>query len=365
MTGAARVREWLERVHGRLHDELLAAGLPVLVIGVLAAGAVMHGASYVPMVDVHLALAADPMAPWHSLGKNGYLLDSPTLLLLAHALGVETRLAFAALAFAITGLGLMWLVWLANRHYGDEAARLVAISFFIAPIGAVVITWLGQPDPITLVAAGTLVLARSAPMFAVAGVALGFNHFEAGVAIVIASCLLRIAEAPTPTRSRALDALLAIAGLVAGKLVLSWWQATNGQDPSSRLDYVFQVGFHRYVISSLGNLPALVFSTFSLAWPLVAVAFVEKWYAQRRIASAMLLAGLVAAGVTLLVLDPTRVFALVSWPLVLFVVTRMPDLRLAVWCVLAGVLIPRLIVWDGGVIASGFHRLLISAFSAV
>ncbi len=362
MSGTARVRAWLLSVHRRLYEELLATRIATLVVGVLAAGVVLHGAGYVPLIDLHVALVERPTAAWEALGKNGYLLDSPGLILVGHALGIESRLAFASLAFVVIAAGLGWLVWLAKRHQGDVEARLVAISFFVAPIGAVLITWLGQPDPITMTAAGTFVLARGSLVFPVAGVVLGFNHFEAGVPIVLASAALTIAEGPA--RRRALDALLAAAGLIAGKLVLSWWQAMNGQDPISRLDYLLQIGVHRWLVSVLSNVPALLFSTFSLAWPLMAVAFMEHWQSRRKVAWAMLAATLLAAAVTVLALDTTRVFALVSWPLVLFAVTRAPDVRLAVWCLMAGIVIPRFIVWDGGVFSSGFHRLLVAAFSS-
>jgi hypothetical protein len=359
MTGADTVRAWLASVHGRVRDELMRTRLSFVVLGVIALGVVLHGASYVPMIDVHLGIASEPTGTWASLGRNGYLLDSPAMILLAHALGIESRLAFSMLALVVITLGVAWLVVLAHRHHGDAAVRLVAIAFFVAPIGAVLITWLGQPDPVTMAAAGTLVLARNPLALALAGVLLGFNHFEAGVPIVLASGVLLLAEGPA--RRRALDVAVIVLGLVAGKLALSLWQASNGQDPMSRLDYVLDVGWQRYVRSTLGNMPALVFSTFSLAWPLVVSAFVEHWQRRRAVAYAMTVAALLAAGVTVLSLDPTRVFALVSWPLVLFAVTRTADVRLAVWCLLLGIVIPRVIVWDGGVIASGFHRLLLGA----
>ena len=111
---------------------------------------------------------------------------------------------------------------------------------------------------------------------------------------MLASAVLTISQGPM--RRRALDAVLAITGLVAGKVALTWWQAANGQDPMSRLGYVFEVGLHRYVISALGNAPALLFSNFSLIWPLVVVALVERWQHRRRVASAMVVAVLLAAG---------------------------------------------------------------------
>ena len=163
----------------RVHDELLATQLAVVVVGVLAAAVILHGASCVPMIDVHLAIATHPTAPWVGLNKNGYLLDAPGLILLAHARGVDSRRAFALLAFAVLSVGLAWLVWLARKHHGDVAARLVPVSFFIAPIGAVLITWLGRSDPITMLAVGSLVLARGALVFLKPSTKPASNHFEA------------------------------------------------------------------------------------------------------------------------------------------------------------------------------------------
>jgi hypothetical protein len=161
-----------------------------------------------------------------------------------------------------------------------------------------------------------------------------------------------------------LNAGLAVGGLVLGKLLLSWWQVRHGQHPMSRVDYANAIGWYRYVIAAFGNLPAALYSTFSVAWPLVTIAFVEQWTARRRVAWAMIGAVLLAGGATLVALDTTRVFALISWPLVLFAVTRVPKIGLAVWCLLVGLVVPRIIVWDGGIIASGFHRLLVNLFSA-
>jgi len=345
--------QWLERVHARALRELTTVRLAVLVAGVIAAAIVLHGVGTVPLVDVHLAIARDPMAPLHELGRRGYLLHSPGLVLLAYALHATTKLTFAALGLVIAGLGLAWQVWLARRHHGDAGARMLAIAWFAGPLAAVLVTWLGQPDPITVVAAGTLVLARARPLLVLAGFVLGFNHFEAGVPMIASAGLLLVVE-----RRAWLDTVLAGLGLAGGKLALFAWQAAHDQDPISRLAYVRETGWERYVISALGNVPAWLYSTFSVAWPLVAVAFVGAGRGVRR---AMLASALLAAITALATLDPTRVFALVSWPLVVFAVTRRADLRAGAWVMLAALVIPRVLVWEGGVIASGFHHLLVDA----
>ena len=355
MSDGERPWQWLSRVHARALHELTTVRLAVLVAGVLAAAIVLCGVGYVPLIDVHVAIAHDPLAPLHELGRRGYLLSSPGLVLLAYVLHATTKVLFAGLGLVLVALGLAWQVWLAKRHHGDGGARMVAIAWFAAPLAAVLVTWLGQPDPITVIAAGTLVLARARPLLVLAGFVLGFDHFEAGVPILASTGLLLVAE-----RRAWLDTVLAAIGLAGGKLALVAWQTAHDQDPISRLAYVRETGWERYVIAAFGNVPAWLYSTFSVAWPLVALAFVAAGRGVRR---AMIASALLAAVTTLATLDSTRVFALVSWPLVVFAVTRAPDLRAGAWVMLAALVIPRVLVWEGGVIASGFHRLLVDALA--
>jgi hypothetical protein len=101
--------------------------------------------------------------------------------------------------------------------------------------------------------------------------------------------------------------------------------------------------------------PVLVVSLFAAWWIFVIVIAREVWVRDRRLALGLAVAVGVVLGIMVFTDDETRVFALLSWPIMLWtirwaVANLRPDhlKRVALWCLLVGLLVPfRLDIYEG------------------
>jgi hypothetical protein len=122
-------------------------------------------------------------------GLDGdYLLTNLTGPTVARALGQTDPHAYARLHLVLLVVGLGLVVAATHRRFGYRTARALVLILAASPAVTVCLQWLGQPDALTLPLAMGLVLARRRwTAFAVA-VVLGLTHAEQGiVAAVIAT----------------------------------------------------------------------------------------------------------------------------------------------------------------------------------
>jgi hypothetical protein len=242
-----------------------------------------------------------------------------------------------------------------RRRFGDETTRLLLLVFGALPLFNVLLTWIGYGDPLVVILSSLLLVYPHAIARAALGVLLAVAHFEQ--ALVIAVLVAALAPFVDEDRGFSKSSVAAMAiGVILGSIGLELFFVVNQlQVQSSRLAYTRELGAIRLFREALRQPLALLFSVLNVAW---AVFGVILWAAYGSRRSFFLVAGsgmLLCLIVTCFVLDSTRVASIVTWPLVLAAVViaaRDPRngeiLRKAcAACFFAGLLVPRIIVWEG------------------
>jgi hypothetical protein len=271
-----------------------------------------------PTLDLVTAFP-DPLPDWRA--------NSPLGVVLAAAVGaddVDGWVRLHAVALVVAGLALVLGV-LAGVAPGAPR-RVAAVWLAIGSLPVVLLQKVGSYDAFALIGVVLVVLPRRRGLAVLGGLVLGWTSPEQGaVGLVSAGLVLLALEsegsgrgAIARARSHPLAGCLAagLAGVVVARVSVIVWFRASGVDVPGRDDLLTDLAAES-VRRAVGAGGAGVFTWLGLGWALVVlVALVGRWRARPL---AGLLAGLVVlpGAATILTLDGTRVFTMVSLPAVL------------------------------------------------
>lgn len=258
------------------------------------------------------------------------------------------------------------LLILALRHrHGDFSARTFLLFFFLSPLANILLTWLGTPDMLTILLLMLFIIfIDKPPVVFLAIFLLSINHFEQGAVV----CISVIIFSWITGRNR-IASIFALIALILGKISLDWYFVSHNFGVEySRLDYVEDAGRYQYFRAFLSNPFALFFSFYNL-FGIFLAAYLVYFGKKSRITIAFLVYNVMAFLVVLITLDQTRVFAMLTFPAVLLLLTS-PQFQqleesekdffkqvLAIIFIL-GLWMPRFVVWNGDVFYSSYVHLV-------
>lgn len=318
-----------------------------------------------PNVHQWLIFASDPFGTPPIDPAAAFISGSPTGPLLADLVGAHSKLAFAVLHLVALAGAMGLLVALGRRWTSDRATNLLLVTLFASSLSAVLLTWLGQPDPFTVAGLGLVGLAAAAPgrastVAALGGGALaGFSAFEQGLAAVVVLAVVVVGYGEGRDRATVLAALT---GLVAGRLGLAWFHAASDVATLSRAEWARVHGIELFVERFLVNLPALAWSVLGAGWLLAADA--ARRVIGDRSPVAAVAAAVLTVGVGAIALDETRVTAIVAVPATIWLIHRAESVdpsgsrRVAPLVLLAAVVIPPVVIWEGEPVISAWRTIL-------
>lgn len=252
---------------------------------------------------------------------QAYKRSSPIGYLASELLGINqspwlVSFYFLAGLFAVALVGLWVLITVPASRYRSQGFRL----FVLGPIAGVLMLTIGGYDPFTVIGFGLALFAWSRGnrlVVLLAGVYLGFQHFEQALVAVIAWALIVSALArslPHGLRVRRTPMWLLV-GALLGKLILTLAISMNGIDPSEgRLYWLTNTTLLKQAVVGAVNFgPAFLLSLFAGLWGVVALSYtLLSGRKERALFIAAIALPLVMATVTL---DHTRVFATVTTPI--------------------------------------------------
>jgi hypothetical protein len=286
------------------------------ILGVAAAALwtlMRSGTGIVPGADWHFAAVAIwPRRPLNP--DEGYLADSPLGILVFRGLGLHTLQQFLILSAAAIVLSMAALAIWAYITTGSPAKWQATRISLLAPIGAVLLAWIGMYDPFTALAWAAFLFAwasRNRILMALAGVLLGFQHFEhafLGVAALTLTWVALRAALPPTLSSR--NPTWVLPGLVVGKLILIAVFWTQGTQIGGRNQWLGPY-IHDWSAIGANVLPLLLWSLFAGWWAIVSFLALDSSRKQRVYLAAAFLVGLSA---TFLSGDRPRVFVIVLLP---------------------------------------------------
>jgi hypothetical protein len=349
----------LEQVTSRIN----ALPYTLLCAAALIAAVTVNGLWTTPALDAVWLIAADiTQDPFPSTADADWLLSSwltPALAWLAGA--TATPRMFALFCGGLLAACYAAMCVMFRFRVGEPTARILVLVLVTSPLATVLLTWIGYGDPLSVTLASAILLLPPLWLRGACAALLAANHAEQAM-VLLAVCFLLIPclESSHAGRAGWRMGLTLLAGGLAGWGGVHFYQAVQGiHIEFNRVDYMLGGGVDRYFTVSARNPQMFLWSFFGLCWLLVVpAAMILRQQAGNAafVISRIILTTLCCVGATLATLDSTRVFSILSWPLLvtlLVLAVRQgagPSLnRLAASVFVLGLFLPRVVTWDGQV----------------
>lgn len=285
----------------------------------------------------------EPLAPLAQTFQH-----SPIGPVLAFLIGAESRSPYLALHAVVLVTGCIGLAWWIARRWSVAVAGFVGVAFVASQACLVALAWVGSYDVYTLLLGSVVVLTTSDRVAAAAGFLAAFAVFEQ----VAISFALLIAVAHVVGDARRNRFVFGLVGAVAGRVVLSVVLRSNGVTHDRR-EWLEDFGLGHFLRQFGDAAPLLILTAFGGAWVIVVACLrlgVETWRARAAWATALVL----PLAPTAITEDQSRVYAVVTWPIVLaLVVVSVPALSarqmrsIAIGALVLGLAIPPVFLWRG------------------
>jgi|GEM_PF-5661853 len=301
--------------------------------------------------DLPMLPTQDPLAQ--------YLYWSPIGPIIAATIGANRVGSFQLLHLAVLATCACLVGVIVIRRYGSATTYLIGATFVGSQAGVICLYWVGSYDVFTVGLTSLLVVTWNRLALGLLGLALAFAAFEQSLIIfALLGALSLLGLFP-----RGLRLLPALIGLLAGRVLLGVWLARNDVH-FGRLYFLQHFGVSYFLDQFSTSFVWLVLTGLgTAAIPLAyAISCIPTWSA-RFATGGIFMAALVPVAISE---DQTRVFAAISWPLVLTVVlwaaerSRTTAIRaLTVGTLASAALLPGFIVWKGEVSLAHHHALRI------
>jgi len=247
---------------------------------------------------------------------QGYISDSPTGPILAKLLGLSSQNQYVFVHLLASLFVILLLAAWAFKQFENSHEKWMAVRLsFLAPISAVLFTWIGTYDVFTVlgwVIALYAYTSRKRLLILASGIFLGFQHFEHSLFALAILTITTLALGDRIPRTLPPKPLWwMVGGLLIGKTILGAIFIIFGQGVTARSEWVttFLVDWTKTGVN-LG--PQLLWSLFAGFWVLVLAVFLGlRAHLPRYLLSAAFALGLVA---TFLSGDRPRVFIIVMFP---------------------------------------------------
>lgn len=275
-----------------------------LAVGLLLSALVKYGWGLFPAFDRMQQIALTWQSPVDPNLSEDYLIASPVSAVVAGVLGLSGARAFLLLHLALVVIALVLPFGMPAVRTDRSRARLVFLVLVGGPVAAVLVTWLGSYDAVSVIAMSVAALARWRWVALAGWLLLAFNHGQLAVAALLLSLpILLWSLRLTPRRHRVLTtvapAVAVAAGIGLNTVLLIVWGAD-----ASRFDVVLRVGFETFARLALATWPLILFSALGAGWFLL----LDRRVRRRADGRIMLVTALVAAvALPLVSLDQSRI----------------------------------------------------------
>jgi hypothetical protein len=321
--------------------------------------ALVHGMWTIPN-GVSYQISKNPFINSYAQIPDGQInYDSLVVPLIAYASGLNRSLfTFTCLNFAFIVAAIIFLLRGIRRIWGVDFAKITILSLVLSPLSAILLTWIGSYDSMTFLLQSVLFLTKNWGAVLVLGMLGGFNHLP----IMLISGTSFIFFRGTFLRPNRIKGTLLFywIGLCAGYAALKYYHyhyhLNLTYDRIGRTLFLLT----REIQLFLTNWLAAMFSLYNVLW--IAVLFILFFLYRKnpRAFWCFIVGNCIFVLLSATTLDTTRVFALLSWPMLIwgllavFSESRSQgpgcylQTRIFLCAVLiAGLIIPRFWVWEG------------------
>lgn len=263
------------------------------------------------------------------LADHQFLLTSFLVPFVAYILQIRDETGFLLLNLVGFIIGNI-LVF--NQLKSLDKARYFVHAFLLYSLSASLVVWFGKSDMWFFVLSTLLVILRQNYRWSLLiALLLGLTHLEQALVVVgmLGLMLLNDALQHNSFKSALVDYLPIVFGVLLAKLVLVLFFTLNGFGSfEGRLDYILNRGYETFVEPVFKNAIVYFFSMMDMFWLLffgLATAFLQQGGKRWILWTSFVVAVIVAS----LTLDATRVFSLIFWPMIVYLLLVVPNEKLA------------------------------------
>lgn len=244
--------------------------------------------------------------------------DSPLNLIAFKVLGLSRPEQFLWLHLSAIFAAIVALAAWSGIAADTGKARAIRLSI-LAPVSTVMLAWIGSYDPFTMLcwALGLFAwLTKRAPLMVLAGIPLGFQHFEhaaAGLAVLILAWSASRNLLPPSLRG---SPLWIAPGIILGKVLLIIVFIGTDQPMSGRTAWIGPF-LRDWTAVGANVAPILLWSLFAGTWAIVVFLWLQVNNRQRALLATGFALGLLALALSG---DRPRVFVLILAPAVLLAI---------------------------------------------
>ena len=247
---------------------------------------------------------------------QGYISDSPTGPILAKLLGLSSQNQYVFVHLLASLIVILLLASWAFTQFENSHEKWLAVRLsFLAPISAVLFTWIGTYDVFTVLGWAIALYAytsRKRFLILASGIFLGFQHFEHSLFALAIFAIIILALGDRLPRTLLPRLLWWMAGgLLLGRALLGAIFMISGQGATTRSEWITTF-VKDWTVTGVNIGPQLLWSLFAGFWILVLALFLGlRNHRPRFLLAAAFGLGLVA---TLLSGDRPRIFIIVMFP---------------------------------------------------
>lgn len=331
-----------------------------VLLGGMAAGiaVVKYGVSTFPSWVYLFDIGQYWTNPWQAPLMSppaDYLQPNFLLASLTGALGLLSPASFFGFHLLFALVAIMVAFWMPVVCQQDSATRLIFIAVVGGPIAALMMTWANGYDALTVIGVVIGSLSRN-PWGVLAGWLLAaFNHPIVGLCGFVAWSIIVAVQPSAIARwwRLGVGAIAVGLGWFGNETIMRSWGGYT-----TRAEWRELVGVGSFWDLLWPAMPTVVFGAVGVAWLLfLHPAALRQWWIRLVIAE-LVVGAIVLSGVAV---DATRVAALVLLAPVLTAVVHLSQVLGAEkasdmwrWWVVAAVIVPIPLVWNGEMLYSGW-----------
>lgn len=250
-------------------------------------------------------------SPFEQYWGAAYVQDSIFLPLSAYYLGLnQSQIQFDIYTVCAFILALVFVYIFGHRRYRPELPLFLGLTLAASPVSLVAFAWPGMPDAFTVLFSAIAVFSNSIIILFFAAL-LGVSNHPQFLFIAIAIGILRLAAREKDFK--ALHAVALILGTITGVgLVQAFLSYHQIRIEPSRLQLIFEEDLSFWLESKIIEAPLGLFSLYRGLWFVLPICLLYGFSRNKPYYITFLGLQFAAAGLTLFVLDTTRIFSLLT-----------------------------------------------------
>lgn len=314
------------------------------MIGLLAvsAFALKYGLAPHPLTWQFLELARSWSDPGAAAGipSGTFILSSAWTAILAGALGLSSPGAYTTFSFTLTIAALLVAYAMPRVRRDTELPLLLTAVLAAGALPAVLLTWIGGYDALSVLALVVAVLSQRRVPSVAAWFVLGLNQLPLALVALFVWEVTRRAPEQT-VRARIRDAGVSLSAVAAGGIV-SWFAVRQWGGAISRLEWFQSFGWEALARLALSVWPYVLWSAWGVGWILLTVLWARGSTARRVTVVSVLMALLLP----LLLFDQTRIVSQALLPAAIALVLARPEVprRVLVAVIASAIVLPTVVV---------------------